>query len=179
MPGGSSRCRTATGTDELPPVAVLRLCCWLSLRPMCCAVLLMLRCAVHAVQGMEELKAAKQEMERLVAEGIFTEEQCGLLHGQMKCEGRVGRTGRSRDQGAREGRGRVNDSAAEPVWGEYACMAFSILFSNGCYLLCCKMKSSLLSLPLPLNPGPCPLPSFQPSRRMQRCEPLPAARPRC
>lgn len=35
-------------------------------------------------EGYEEVKAAKQEMERLVAQGIFREGQCGLLHGQMK-----------------------------------------------------------------------------------------------
>lgn len=42
------------------------------------------------MQGLEELKAAKSEMERLVAEGIFREDQCGLLHGQLKCEQRLG-----------------------------------------------------------------------------------------
>ena len=43
----------------------------------------MLECG-PPTQGFEEVKAAKQEIERLVSEGILSEDQCGLLHGQMK-----------------------------------------------------------------------------------------------
>lgn len=31
----------------------------------------------------EEVKAATQELERLVQEGVFARDDCGLLHGQM------------------------------------------------------------------------------------------------
>ncbi len=31
----------------------------------------------------EEVKAATQELERLIEEGVFQRDDCGLLHGQM------------------------------------------------------------------------------------------------
>lgn len=37
-----------------------------------------------SVPGLDDLKAVTEERERLVADGIMREEDCGLLHGRLK-----------------------------------------------------------------------------------------------
>jgi ATP-dependent DNA helicase RecG len=41
---------------------------------------------VETSDKMEEVKAATSELERLVQEGVFEAQDCGLLHGQMPPE---------------------------------------------------------------------------------------------
>lgn len=37
----------------------------------------------YTLLPQEEVKAATQELERLIEEGVFQRDDCGLLHGQM------------------------------------------------------------------------------------------------